>query len=101
MATTSNISSAWTPAANLGHEIGNVLQVQGFRQLGDCCEKCGPMGLSFAVFPGFLLYIIISSTFSERCLYSKCNVIKLDHTEIHRSQASRSLVLSQCVVQLA
>ena len=68
MATTSNISSAWTPAANLGHEIGNVLQVQGCGQLGDCCEKCGPMGLCFAVFPGFLLYVIISSTFSERCL---------------------------------
>ena len=68
MATTSNISSAWTPATNLGHEIGNALQVQGFGQLGDCCEKCGPMGLSFAVFPGFLLYVIISSTFSERCL---------------------------------
>ena len=68
MATTSNISSAWTPETNLGHEIKNVLQVQGFGQLGDCCEKCGPMGLSLAVFPGFLLYVIIFSTFSERCL---------------------------------
>ena len=65
MATTSNISSAWTPAINLGHEIGKV---QGSGQLGERCEKCGPMGLSFAVFPGFLLYVIISSTFSERCL---------------------------------
>ena len=68
MATTSNISSAWMPATHLGHEIGNVLQVQGCGQLGDCCEKCGPMGLSFPAFPGFLLYVIISSTFSEGCL---------------------------------
>ena len=36
MATTSNISSTWTPG-----------------QLGNCCEKCGPMGLFCAVFPQF------------------------------------------------
>ena len=68
METTSNISSAWTPTTNLGHEIGNFLQVQGFGQLGNCGEKCGPMGLSVAVFPGFLLHVVISSTFCERCL---------------------------------
>ena len=68
METTSNISSAWTPTTNLGHEIRNVLQVQGFGQMGNCCEKCGPMRLSVAVFPGFLLHVLISSTFCERCL---------------------------------
>ena len=32
VATMSNISCPWTPATNLGHEIGNVLRVQGFGQ---------------------------------------------------------------------
>ena len=36
MATTSNISSTWTPG-----------------QVGNCFDKCGPMGLSCAVFPEF------------------------------------------------
>jgi len=68
METTSNISSAWTPATNLGHEMGNVLHVPGFGQLGKCCENYGPMGLSFAVFPGFLLHVLLFSTLCEKCL---------------------------------
>ena len=67
---------AWKPrptypprGQNWDAKIGNVLQVQGCVQMGNCCEKCGPMGLSFAVFPGFELHVVISSTFSERCLY--------------------------------
>ena len=67
---------AWQPrptypprGQNWDAKIGNVLQVQGCVHMGNCCEKCGPMGLSFAVFPGFELHVVISSTFSERCLY--------------------------------
>ena len=65
METTSNISSAWTPATNLGHEIGNLLQVHGTRLwvIGKLLREMRPMGLSFAVFPGFLFHVGISSKF--------------------------------------
>ena len=45
METTSNISSAWTPT-NLGHEIGNVLQVQSFA-IGKLLREMRPDGTLF------------------------------------------------------
>ena len=68
VATTSSISPPWTPTTNLGHEIGNVLQIQGFGQLANCGEKCGPMGRPASVFSRILLHWIISSTIFERCV---------------------------------
>ena len=69
VATMSNISCPWTPATNLGHEIGNVLRGTRLRARGNCYEKCNPMGRFGSVFPGFQLRAIIFSTFLERCLH--------------------------------
>ena len=47
MATTSNISSAWTPATNLGHEIKNVLQIQRLWAIGRLLREMRPDGTLF------------------------------------------------------
>ena len=67
---TSNKSFPLAPTTNLGHKSGNVLHVQSFGQLENCCERCGSMGWFASDFPTFLFHVNAATTFPERCLLS-------------------------------
>ena len=53
---------------HLGYKTGNVLEVQSFGRLGNCCEKCGAMGCFASDFPTFLFNENAAATFSEKRL---------------------------------
>ena len=75
------ISSAFTPGNHFQHilpvdahsKLGTLnwkcfAGTKLFGQLGNCCEKCGPMGCSASMLPGFLFHVNVATTFSERRL---------------------------------
>ena len=89
MESTSNKSFPLAPTTNLGHKAGNVLHVQRFGQLENCCERCGSMGWFASDFPTFLFHVNAATTFPERCLQVVQSLVS--HTYIFFSASALTL----------